>query len=96
MDNCVGAVIARHEFCHPFLAFPFVAPAAVVCGEHDLVANLKLLIWGTVFIGMVCLSDFCSKEVVLRFLDIKLTWDDMSCAVSWSAVAGREGRLSVG
>ena len=49
----------------------FVVAAAVFGGEHHKVTDLINFFWCTVFVGMVCLLDFCCKEVVLSLLDVE-------------------------
>ena len=70
-----------HEFGNPCLAFAFVVVVAVFGGEHSKVTNLIDILWCLVFIGMVCLVDFHSKEVVLCFLNIEIdTCNDFMCS----------------
>ena len=52
-------------------SFAFVVVVAVFGGKHHKVPDLVNILWGTVFIGVVCLTDFGSKEVVLSLLDVE-------------------------
>ena len=80
MGDGVGAVMSWHEFGNPCLAFAFVVAAAVFGGEHNKVTDLIDILRCPVFISMICLADFCSKEVVLCFLNIEIdTCDDLMC-----------------
>ena len=54
----------------------FVVAVVVFSGKHHKVTNLINVFWCTVFIGMVYLMDFGSKEVVLSLLDIKFNTGD--------------------
>ena len=83
----VGTIMARHEFSNSCFAFAFVVVVAVVSGKHDKVTDLINILQCPVFIGMVCLVDFSSKEVVLCFLNIKVDSGDAvvcSCLLSGS------------
>ena len=71
MCDGVGAVILWHEFGYVGFSLVFVVAATVFGGEHYKVADLVNIFWCTMIIGMVCLLDFCSKEVVLSLLDIE-------------------------
>ena len=59
-----------HKFGDSCFAFAFVIAAAIFSGEHDKVADLVDILWCPVLIGMVCLVDFGSKEVVLCLLNV--------------------------
>ena len=71
MGDCVGTVVPQHEFGYMGFSFAFVVAAAVFGGKHQEVPDLINILWGMVFIGVVCLTDFGSKEVVLSLLDIE-------------------------
>jgi hypothetical protein len=49
----------------------FVIASVVFCGEHHEVADLVDVLWHSVFVGVVCLMNFSSHEVVLGLLNIK-------------------------
>ena len=88
--------MTRHEFSNLCFAFVFVVAAAIFGGKHDKVTNLINIFWCLVFIGVVCLADFSSKEVVLCFLNIKVDLGDgvvCSCLLSGSIFSkGHNGR----
>jgi hypothetical protein len=81
VSDCVGAIMLQHEFGDLCFAFAFVVVAVIFSGEHDKVANLIDILWCLVFIGMVFLVYFGSKEVVLYFLNIKIyMFDNAVCS----------------
>ena len=71
MRDGVRTVILWHEFGHRSFSFAFVVAVVVLSEEHHKVSNLVNIVWGAVFVGVVCLTDFGSKKVVLSLLDIK-------------------------
>ena len=92
MSDCVGTIMVRHEFGNLCFAFAFVVAAVVVSGKHDKVTDLINIFRCPVFIGVVCLADFCSKEVVLCFLNIKVhLCDDIMCSCLLSGSIFGEG-----
>ena len=81
MSDCVGTIMMRHEFSDLCFAFVFVVVAAIFSGKHDKVINLINILQCPVFIGVVCLVDFSSKEVVQCFLNIEVDLgDDVVCS----------------
>ena len=71
MCNGVGAVISWHEFGNMGFSVVFAVAAAIFSGKHNEVTNLINVFWCMVFVGMVSLTDFGGKEVVLCLLDIE-------------------------
>jgi hypothetical protein len=76
MCDCVRAVLSWDEFGNSCFAFAFVVVVVIVSGEHDEVFDLIDIFQCPVFIGMVCLVDFGSKEVVLCLLNIEVDMCD--------------------
>ena len=92
VGDCVGTIMTRHEFSDSCFAFVFVVAAVIFGGKHDKVANLINLLWCLVSIGMVCLVDFSSKEVVLCFLNVKVdSCNDVVCSCLLSGSIFSEG-----
>ena len=76
----VGPIMLWHEFGNLCLAFAFVGVAAVFGGEHNKVTDLIDILRCPVFISMIFLADFRSKEVVLCFVNIEIArCDDLMC-----------------
>ena len=71
MCDGVGAIVLWHEFGYVGFSLAFVVAVVVFSGEHHKVTDLINVFWCTVFVGMVCLPDFCCKEIVLSLLDVE-------------------------
>jgi hypothetical protein len=79
--DCVGPIMSWHEFGNSCFAFAFVIAVAIFGREHYKVINLIHILWHLVLIGMVCLVNFGSKEVVLCFLNIGVDMcNDVMCS----------------
>jgi hypothetical protein len=68
--------MSRHEFGDTCFAFAFVVASAVFCGEHHEVSNLVDVLWRSVFVGVVCLTNLSSREVVLGLLNVECNTRD--------------------
>ena len=92
MCNSVGTIIPWHKFGYMGFSFTFVVAAVVFGGKHYKVTYFVNIFWCTVFVGVVCLTDFGSKEVVLSLLHINcdMGYDLVSSGLFSSSVCAEQ------